>query len=82
MKEITQADLDRLINQTHYSWNISVMLGGVIDFLEFSESNLSWQRRREIQRAKREADTTKFAPEDQHLDASYRAHLVEGANPA
>src|SRR5712692_5877580 len=79
MTKLTQADLDRLLDQTYYSWNTSVMLSGVIDFLEFSESNLSWQRRREIRKAQQEGDAVDFAPEDQHLAESYRQHLVEGA---
>ena len=77
MGKLTQADLDRLLDQTFYGWDTTTMLSGVIDFLEFSESNLSWQRRREMRKAKHEGDTAKFEPEDEYLEGSYLQHLIE-----
>ena len=75
MRKLTQADLDRLLDQTFYAWDTSTMLSDVIAFLEFSESNLSWQHQREVRRAKQEGDTAKFDLEDEHLAAQYRAGL-------
>jgi hypothetical protein len=77
MTKLTQADVDRLLDQTFYSLDTTTMLSGVIDFLEFSEGNLSWQRRREMRKAKHEGDTIKFDLENQHLEAQYRHHLIE-----
>jgi len=77
MGKLTQADLDRLLDQTFYAWDTSTMLSDVIAFLEFSESNLSWQRRREMRKAKHEGDTAKFEPEDEHLEGQYRQHLID-----
>src|SRR5712691_1183928 len=78
MRKMTQADLDRLFEQTIYSWDTTTMMSGVIDFLEFSECDLSWQRRREMRKAKREGDAAEFEPDDQHLAAQYRHQLIEG----
>jgi len=55
------------------------MLGGVIDFLEFSEGNLAWQRQREIRKAQQEGALVEFEPPDEHLAPSYRVHLIESA---
>ncbi len=76
---LTQADLDRLLNQPIYNWDTSTMLSGVVDFLEFSENNLSWQREREIKKARDEAATVEFAPPDEHLVDQYRSQLIEAA---
>ena len=79
MTKLTQAELDRLLDQTYYSWNTSVMLSGIVDFLEFSESNLEWQRRREIRKAREQGEAAEFEPEDEHLAETYRQHLIDGA---
>ena len=55
------------------------MLGGVEDFLSFSESNLVWQRRRELQKAEQEAAETTFKEGDARYRTSYRDHLIESA---
>ncbi len=78
MGKLTQADLDRLLDQTFYSWDVTTMISGVIDFLEFSEGNLSWQRRREMRKAKREGDAAEFDAENEHLAGQYRHQLIEG----
>lgn len=78
MGKLTQADLDRLLDQTFYAWDTSTLLSDVTAYLEFSESNLSWQRQQELKRAKQEGDTAKFEPEDEHLEAQYRQQLIEG----
>jgi hypothetical protein len=77
MGRLTQGDLDRLLDQTIFAWDTSTMLSGVIGFLEFSESNLSWQRRREMKKAEHEADTARFEPGDEHLEGQYRQHLID-----
>jgi hypothetical protein len=76
---LSQADLDRLLDQPIYSWDTSTMLSGVVDFLEFSESNLSWQREREIKKARDEGAKVEFEPPDEHLADQYRSQLIESA---
>lgn len=78
MRKVSQADVDRLMNQTFYSWDTATMLGDVIGFLEFSEANLAWQRRRERQKAKHEDCAGKFSDEDEHLIPQYRDQQVQG----
>jgi hypothetical protein len=79
MAQLTQAELDRLLNQPIYSWDTATMLSGVVDFLEFSEGNLSWQRQREVQKAREEGATVEFDPPDEHLTGQYRFQLIEAA---
>ncbi len=67
------------LEQTIYSWDVSSLLGGIVDYLEFSEQNLSWQRQRERRRAEEEALSLEFDEEDAHLLPQARAQIVEGA---
>lgn len=77
MANLTKEELDRLLSQPMYTWDISTMLSGVVDYLEFSEENLSWQKRREIKYAKEEGDSAIFEEKDAHLAPSYRSQLIE-----
>src|SRR5690606_10523111 len=79
MTQLTKEDIDRLLSQPMYTWDISTMLRGVVDCLELSEENLSWQRRREIKLAKEEGDNAIFEDEHAHLANSYRSQLIESA---
>ncbi len=72
-------DLQRLLEEPIYSWDVSTLLSGIVDFLEFSERNLNWQRRREIERARQEAEELDFGPEDAHLLPNAHRQLVESA---
>jgi hypothetical protein len=74
-----KSNLDDFLNQTFFGLDVRSMLGSVEDFLSFSESNLSWQGRRELQRAEQEADDFEFEEEDAALQASYRDNLIESA---
>lgn len=78
-RSFTQEELDRLLNQTIYSWDVSSLLRGVADFLEFSEGNLYWQRRRELKKAEEDAASLKFEPQDAYLLPQARAQIIEGA---
>jgi hypothetical protein len=74
--------LSSLENQNFLSLNLDQFFhaghGDVTAFLDFSESNLSWQRERELRKAKHEGDTARFESEDAHLEGQYRQHLIEG----
>lgn len=72
-------DIERLLNQPIYSWDASSLLGSIVNFLEYSEANLSWQREREIRRARQEAADLEFEPEDAHLLAQVRDQIIESA---
>lgn len=76
---LTPNELQRLLEELIYSWDVSTLLSGVVDFLEFSERNLDWQRRREIERARQEAEALDFGPEDADVLPGARRHLVESA---
>jgi hypothetical protein len=76
---LTPDEPRRLLEEPIYSWDVSTLLSGVVDFLEFSERNLDWQRRREIERARQEAEALDFGPEDADLLPSARRQLVESA---
>lgn len=76
---LTLEQLQRLLDEPIYSWDVSNLLSGTVDFLEFSEHNLAWQRRRELQRAQERANALKFAPEDDHLLPRAREQIIESA---
>lgn len=67
------------LNQTFYGLDVMAMLNNVIDFLEFSEGNLAWQRRREVRRAEVDALSEEFSPEDLHLRGQYIIQTIEDA---
>lgn len=69
---MSDIDLDRLLNEPTYAWDFQYMIGDVEDFLDFSESNIAWQHRRELQDIDRRAETEKF-PE------GYKEHLQANA---
>jgi len=52
------------------------MLSDVEDFIEFSEENISWQKRREIRRTKQECNDAEI--EDPYLKAQFREQKLDG----
>lgn len=79
MGQLTNEELEQLLSQPMYAWDICTMLSGVVDYLEFSEDNLSWQKKRDIERAKSEGDNAIFEAKHQHLAGDYRLQLIEAA---
>jgi hypothetical protein len=75
----TPEQIDRLLNEPIYSWDVSSLLAGIVDFLEFSEGNITWQREREVRRAKQEAEGLEFEPQDAHLLPQAREQIIESA---
>ena len=55
-----QLDLSALLDQTFFGLDTLSMLGDVEDFIEFSESNIGWQKHRELRRAEQECNDTEF----------------------
>lgn len=76
---LTSEQLQRLLDEPIYSWDVCNLLSGTVDFLAFSESNLVWQRRRELQRARERANALEFEPEDGHLLPQAREQIIESA---
>jgi hypothetical protein len=69
-------DFNTLLDQTFFGLDTLTMLGDVEDFIEFSESNIGWQKHRELRRAELECNNAEFdAP---HLEAQYRDQTLEG----
>jgi hypothetical protein len=77
--KLTDEQLARLLNSTIYSWDVSSRLSGIVDFLDFSERNLAWQREREVRRAEAEALDLEFDEENARFEAQARDQIVESA---
>ena len=69
-------DFNTFLDQTFFGLDTLTMLGDVEDFIEFSESNIGWQKRRELRRAEQECNDTEF--DDPQLEAQYRDQTLEG----
>lgn len=69
-------DMDAFLNQTFFGLDIQAMLGDVEDFVEFSESNIAWQKHRELRRAEHECDMGEF--DNPSIEAQHRDQTLEG----
>lgn len=65
-------DLQRFLDTPIEAFDFQFMIGDVKDFLEFSESNIEWQYRRELQAIASRKDLDDFPP-------GYRDHLEQNA---
>jgi len=71
-----QLDLTKFLDQTFFGLDTLSMLSDVEDFIEFSESNIGWQKHRELRRAEQECNDTEF--DDPRDEAQYRDQILEG----
>ncbi|WP_313954094.1 hypothetical protein [Accumulibacter sp.] len=69
---IADFDLQKFLDTPIEAFDFKFMIGDVKDFLEFSESNLDWQYRRELQAIAHGKDFDDFPP-------GYRHHLEQNA---
>lgn len=69
-------DINSFLDQTLFGLDTLTMLGDVEDFIEFSESNIGWQKHRELRRAEQECNDSHF--DDPRLEAQYRGQMLEG----
>ena len=79
---MTPEQIQRLLTEPLYSWDVSALLSGIVDYLAFSEQNLASQREQEVQRAREEADAMdalEFGPENADLVPQARKQIVESA---
>ncbi|ARB44235.1 hypothetical protein [Alloalcanivorax xenomutans] len=72
----TKLSIDEILNQTFFGLDTLAMLGDVEHFIEFSESNITWQKQCEYRRAERECDEKEF--DDPSMEAQYRDQMLEG----
>ena len=72
MDDTSTRGLEGILRAPIYAFDFRFMIGDVKDFLEFSEINIAWQLRRELQAI---AHRTDF----DDLPAGYREHLEETA---
>lgn len=70
-----QLNFSALLDQTFFGLDTLSMLGDVEDFIEFSESNISWQKHRELRRAEQECNDTEF--DDPREAGQYRDQMLE-----
>lgn len=66
-------DYEKFINTPISVLDFTFMVSDLIDFLNFSESNISWQKRSEIQSIERRFERNEINDED-------RYHLIENVN--
>lgn len=69
-------DFNTILDQTFFGLDTLTMLGDVEDFIEFSESNIGWQKHRELRRAEQECNNAEF--DDPHQEAQYRDQTLQG----
>lgn len=69
---MSQADIDRILDMTIDAMDFQFMIGDVKDFLTFSEENIAWQHRRELQSITLRSDLQD--------EPEYRDHLEQGAD--
>lgn len=68
-------DIEAFKNQTFYGLDVLSMLGDIEDFIDFSESNIEWQKRRELRRTEQECSEIQF--DDSRFAAQYHDHRIE-----
>lgn len=69
-------DIEALLDQTFFGLDTLAMLGDIEDFIDFSESNIDQQKRRELRRAERECKEVRF--EDSNIAAQYYFQTIDG----
>lgn len=50
---MSNVDLDRLMNEPIYTMDFQFMIGDIQDYLDFSENNIEWQYRSQLQSIQR-----------------------------
>ena len=71
----TPLDIEAFLDRTLFSLDTLVMLRDVEDFIDFSEDNIAWQKRRELRRAERDCDDEHF--DDPHFAVQYRDQTIQ-----
>jgi hypothetical protein len=69
-------DIEKFLNTPLYAFDQTSVFGDLQEFLEFSEKNIEWQKRTELQRIAQEMATTNIEEEHRY---SYERHLRDNA---
>jgi hypothetical protein len=69
---MAEFDPEKFLSEPIYAFDFEVMVGDLADFLEFSESNVEWQLRRELLSVQQQADREDFK-------SGYKEHLEANA---
>ncbi len=69
---MTDFDPEEFLNRPIYAFDFQVMIGDIRGFLEFSENNIDWQYRAELQSLRRQSEI-------KDIPDVYYDHLVENA---
>lgn len=72
---MSDINLNRLMNEPIYAFDFQFMIGDVQDYLDFSENNIEWQYRSELQAIKLRAEAGDF----EGIPHGYRQHLETNA---
>ncbi len=68
-------DIDDFLNQTFFAIDVRNMLGDVEDFILFSESNIEWQKKRELRRTEKECEKELF--DDKNMQFQYTCQKLD-----
>lgn len=69
-------DLEAFLDKTFFALDTLSMLGDIEDFIDFSEKNIDWQKRRELTRVELACSEDEF--DDPHEAAQYHAQTIHG----
>jgi len=72
---MSNIDLQRLLSEPIYAFNFQFMIGDIQDYLDFSENNIEWLYRTELQSIRRRAEAGDFDT----MPHGYREHLEANA---
>lgn len=53
-------ELEKFLNKPMFIFDLETQFSDLLDFIEFSEYNIEWQKRSQLQRLRREANLLKF----------------------
>jgi len=76
---MTPEEFHRFLQQPLSIVEVSGLLSTVIDFMEYSENNLDWQRREAVRRAKIEAEDLQIKNHDPRMLSDFRSQIIQGA---
>ena len=69
-------DLEALLDKTFFAIDTLSMLSDIEDFIDFSESNIDWQKRREIRHAETACTDEHF--DDPREEAQFHSQTIDG----
>src|SRR5262245_34473788 len=72
-----------LRNKPIYLWDFEFQFSDLLDFLEFSERNVEWQRMSHVQSLNRRAELQRYGPDEYHSEVdntNYRFNVCLSTN--